>query len=84
MTGIQIEIVDGFAHIEFLDSSVRGGALRALLDAGGPGLIDVDTSGTRKTYIVPESVAQQAGLLTTPEPAKRTRSRAKPTIDKVT
>lgn len=61
--GVQVEIERGFAHIEFLDPSTRGTALAALVAAGGPGLIDVDTSGSRKTYIVPESIAAQAGVL---------------------
>lgn len=71
--GIQIEVEDGVARIEFLDKSKRGDALAALIAAGGPGLIDVDTSGTRKTYIVPESIAEQAGLMEPKTaPAKKT------------
>lgn len=61
--GIQVEVADGFARIEFLDKELRGATLTKLLEAGGPGLIDVDTSGTRKTYIVPESIARDAGLI---------------------
>lgn len=72
--GISVEIEAGFAHIEFLDKSKRGETLAKLLAVGGPGLIDTDTSGARKTYIVPESIAEQAGLITpvapAPEPAE--------------
>jgi hypothetical protein len=65
--GIQIEVADGFARIEFLDKSKRGETLAKLIDVGGPGLIDIDTGGARKTYIVPESVAQDAGLINAPK-----------------
>jgi len=71
--GIEVEIQDGFAHIQFLDPSKRGDALTKLLDQVGPGLIDVDTrSNPRKTYIVPEGVARDAGLLDEAEPAPET------------
>lgn len=75
--GLQIEVADGFARIEILDGSKRGDTLAALLAVGGSGLVDVDTSGTRKTYIVPESIAEQAGLLSTPiqDPAPKKVSR---------
>lgn len=68
--GISVEVEDGFARIEFYDPKLRGTTLAELLRVGGPGLIDVDTSGTRKTYIVPESVAVDAGLL--PKPKAKT------------
>lgn len=68
--GIQVEVADGFARVEFLDKSKRGDGLAALIKAGGPGLIDVDTSGSRKTYIVPESVAEDAGLIDAPKPKR--------------
>jgi hypothetical protein len=82
--GIQVEVEGGFARIEFLHPSKYGNTLTALLEAGGSGLIDVDTSGTRKTYIVPESVAQQAGLLSgattvvASEPAKKVSKPPRP------
>lgn len=67
--GIAIEVEGGFARIEFLDKTKRGDALAALLRVGGPAMIDVDTrSGPRKVYIVPESIAAEAGLL---EPAQQ-------------
>lgn len=62
-TGIQVVVEDGFARIEFLDKSKKGATLAALIAAGGTEMIDLDTSGTRRTYIVPESIAVQAGLL---------------------
>lgn len=61
--GIQVELDSGFARVEFLNKAKVGQTLAQLLAVGGPGLIDVDTSGTRKTYIVPESIAEQAGLI---------------------
>lgn len=75
--GIQVEVADGFARIEFLDKSKRGETLRSLLDAGGPGMIDVDTSGTRKAYIVPESVAEQAGVIDAPKRRSTRTTKAK-------
>lgn len=62
--GIQVEVEGGFARIQFLDPSQRGPAVSRLLELGGPEMIDVDTrSGPRKIYIVPEGMAQEAGLL---------------------
>lgn len=60
---------NGFARVSFPDPSKTGEGLAALLAVGGPGLIDVDTRGERKGYIVPESVAVQAGLLADPDAA---------------
>ena len=62
--GIYAEVADGFARIQFMDKSLVGDGLARLLAIGGPGLIEVDTrTGARKIYIVPESIAQDAGLL---------------------
>lgn len=67
--GILIEVEDGFAHIQFLDASKRGPALAKLLAIGGPELIETDSrSNPRKTYIVPEGMARDAGLLDDSEP----------------
>lgn len=80
--GILAEVENGFARIQFLDKSKVGPSLAKLLELGGPGLIDIDTrSNPRKTYIVPESIAQDAGLLeVAPAPKKVTRAaKAKPT-----
>jgi hypothetical protein len=62
--GILVEVVDGFARIQFMDRSKTGSGLAALIAVGGAELIDVDTrSEPRKVYIVPESIAVEAGLL---------------------
>lgn len=62
--GIEVEVIDGFAHIQFLTREAKGNGLAALLEAVGPGVIDVDTrSNPRKTYIVPEGTAAEAGLI---------------------
>lgn len=70
--GIEVEVENGFAHIQFLDPAKKGPALTELLALGGPGMIEVDTrSNPRKTYIVPEGTAREAGLLdgeAAPEP----------------
>lgn len=75
--GISVEVEDGFARVSFIDRSLRGSTLTKLLEVGGPGLIDVDTSGSRKVYIVPESIAVQAGLIDAPPKKKVTRSSTK-------
>lgn len=76
--GIYAEVEDGFARLQFLDPAVKHAAMAKLLELAGPGLIDVDTrTGSRKIYIVPESIAQQAGLLeVVPEPKPRGRAKA--------
>ena len=62
--GVQVEVENGFAHIQFLDSSKKGPVLTQLLELVGPELIGIDTrSNPRKTYIVPEGTARDAGLL---------------------
>lgn len=61
--GISAAVEDGFATIEFLDLTLAGPALARLLEVGGPELIDVDTGGARRSYIVPESIARDAGLI---------------------
>lgn len=75
--GIAIEVEGGFARIEFLDRTKRGDALAALLRVGGPAMIDVDTrSGPRKVYVVPESIAIEAGLIAPPAPKRAARKAA--------
>ena len=69
--GISVEVENGFARIEFLDKSLKGEGVARLIREGGPGLIDVDTSGARKTYIVPESIAEQAGFIDAPKKTAR-------------
>jgi hypothetical protein len=75
--GILAEVEDGFARIQFLDKSKVGPSLARLIELGGPELIDIDTrSNPRKTYIVPESIAQEAGLLeAAPTPPVRRSTR---------
>lgn len=87
MDGLYIELRDGFAEIAFLDPSKRGATLANLIAVAGPEFVEVDTSGTRKTYRVPESVARDAGVLPpekAPEPAPvptaRKRKTAKPKV----
>lgn len=73
--GVLVEVEDGFAHIQFLDKSKAGPAIDALLKQVGPGLISVDTrSNPRKTYIVPEGVARDVGLID--DVPKKTRRKA--------
>lgn len=79
--GIHAEVTDGFAHIQFLDREKAGPAITKLLELGGPGLLDVDTrSNSRKTYIVPESIARDAGLLDD-QPADEDATPAKAAAD---
>lgn len=71
--GIEVEVRDGFAHIQFLVREKAGPAIAKLLELGGPELIDIDTrSNPRKTYIVPEGTARDAGLLDDSEPETET------------
>lgn len=73
--GVAVEVDDGFARITFLDSSKRGAGLTALLDTGSP--VQVDTSGSRKAYIVPEGNAREAGLLEVPTSTDETAEKPK-------
>lgn len=62
--GVNVEVADGQATIDFVDRSLRGPGLAALLAIGGPETISVDTrSGPRFLYTVPEGNAREAGLL---------------------
>lgn len=63
--GISVVTADGFATIEFLDSGKdrRGEVVAKLIEAGGTANIKIDTGGSRRSYIVPEAVAEKAGLL---------------------
>lgn len=85
MEGISVEVEAGFAYIEFMDKRAAGPVLQALIDVGGQEMIDVNTGGTRRTYIVPESIAIAAGVLDATEPVppvkprKARTARAKPT-----
>lgn len=61
--GIVVEVEDGIARIEFEDKSLKGVTVGLLTDIAGPHGVKVDTGGTRRTYIVTEAVAFEAGLL---------------------
>lgn len=61
--GISVAVENGFATIEFLDKSLRGATIQKLIDAGGAQHIAVDTGGTRFSYVVPEGIARDAGLV---------------------
>jgi hypothetical protein len=63
MYGVIATVEDGFATLEFTDPRLQATSLGVLLDIGGPETIDIDTGGTRRTYIVPEGNAREAGLL---------------------
>jgi hypothetical protein len=75
--GISTEVEDGYVIISFHDPSKRGPVLTTLLEAGSP--IDVDTSGLRKRYRVPEGNARAAGLIDEVRPARKTTPPAKKT-----
>ncbi|MBV9869438.1 MAG: hypothetical protein JO214_02330, partial [Frankiaceae bacterium] len=55
---------EGFVAIDFVDPSLRGPALKKLIDIGGPETIETLTRvGPRRQYRVPEGNAREAGLL---------------------
>lgn len=60
--GVEVEIVDDEATIAFVDPTLRGQGLAALLAAGGPDAVGKVTI-PRTAYIVPVDVARAAGLL---------------------
>ena len=63
-TGVDVDIVDGQARIEFADKATKDKYLAKLLDAADdPRDISLDTGGTKRTYIVSEDVAVKAGLV---------------------
>lgn len=62
--GVIVEVADGFATLDFVDSALRGPALNQLLAIGGPASIETITrDGPRRKYRVPEGNADEAGLL---------------------
>lgn len=72
--GIEITVTDGFAAITFIDPAAKAAALHALLEYGGAASIELDTSGERRTYVVPEGNARAVGLIDQPaeaEPEKK-------------
>lgn len=70
--GIIATVEDGFATIDFVNPELRGPALAALLELGGPGTIEtISRRGPRRLYRVPEGNAEEVGLLDGDEgPAK--------------
>lgn len=77
--GVEIILEDGFATVT-PDQSQRGHVLRALLAAvDHPSLIRTDTSGTRRSYVVLEQDAREAGLLDEkPVPVKSAQAKKAP------
>jgi len=61
--GLNVTVADGFAELEFTDPRLQATALGVLLEIGGPETIETSTGGRRRTYIVPEGNAREAGLL---------------------
>lgn len=70
--GVDVDVVDGQAIIGFADSAVKAEHLSKLIAIAGPTGVKVDTGGTRRTYLVSEDVASEAGLIDKP---KRTGGR---------
>ena len=55
---------DGFVTLDFVDTSLRGPALAALIDIGGPGSVETITrKGPRRQYRVPVGNAEEAELI---------------------
>lgn len=71
--GVDVDIVDGVAYVEFADTAIKNAFLPKLLDAGGPQGVKVDTGGTRRTYIVSEETAKTAGLVDKPKSTRKTK-----------
>lgn len=63
VAGIQVEVADGFARIEFLNPDLRGTTLTQLIRIGGKLGVRPDTGGLRKGYTVREEVARAVGLI---------------------
>lgn len=62
--GIVATVDDGFATLDFVDTSLRGPALTKLIEIGGAATIETITRvGPRRQYRVPEGNAREAGLL---------------------
>lgn len=66
--GVAVEVSGGVASIEFVDRSLRGRGVAALLAVGGPESVEKRTR-PEVHYLTPESVAREAGLLDNPSPA---------------
>lgn len=79
--GVEIVVEDGFATVT-PDRTQRGHVLRALLAAvDHPSQIRTDTSGPRRSYVVLEQDARNAGLIDE-KPAAKKPATKKPTTRK--
>lgn len=62
--GVEVEVGDGFATVDFVDRALKGPALARLHRIGGPDTVEVLTrEGPRRKYRVPEGNARAAGLI---------------------
>lgn len=62
--GVEVVVDEGFATIDFVDRTLRGPGIAALLAVGGPETVETLTlEGPRRVYRVPEGNAREAGLL---------------------
>lgn len=71
--GVDVDIIDGTAHIDFVEPGTRDTYLAKLIELGGPNAVTVDTGGTHRTYIVAEDIAEAAGLVDKAKPKRSTR-----------
>lgn len=61
---IAVDNGDGFVTLDFVDQSLRGPALAALIADGGPSIVETITrKGPRRQYRVPVGNATDAGLV---------------------
>lgn len=73
--GIEVEIDNGFATLDFVDKSLRGPALAKLIEDGGPDVVETITrEGPRRKYRVPEGNAAAAGLIDGSTPVEPNKS----------
>lgn len=73
--GIEVEIDNGFATLDFVNKSLRGPALAKLIEEGGPGVVETITrEGPRRKYRVPEGNAAAAGLIDGSTPVQPNKS----------
>lgn len=62
--GIEVEVDNGFATLDFVDKSLRGPALAKLIEDGGGEIVETITrEGPRRKYRVPLGNAEAAGLI---------------------
>ncbi len=68
--GVSVIVEDGFAELDFTDTTLRAVSLGKLIALGGAESIETDTGGRRRTYRVPEGNARAVGLLDDPGDTK--------------